>query len=161
MAHAAGVSVEGEVGVVGYAEGETSLGTAPEDAGRFDRETGVDALAISIGNVHLMREKSIMVDMPLLRAIEEATRSPLVLHGGSGLSPETRATLARSTRVSKINIGTEIRTAFGAALRQTLADDPEVFDRIEIMKRTIPMQAAAAVDVISGLCFAAPGVAQD
>lgn len=151
MAHAAGVSVEGEVGIVGYAEGEGSHGTAPEDAGRFDRETNVDALAISIGNVHLMQQRSGTVDMPLLRSIEAATRSPLVLHGGSGLSSETRVLLARSTRVSKINIGTELRMAFGSALRTALSADQDVFDRIAIMKRTMPPLEAAARDVIAEL----------
>lgn len=143
-AHAAGVSVEGEVGTVGYADGVESHGTRPDEAERFDRETGVDALAVSIGNVHLMQSKSADVDMALLREVEAATRSPLVLHGGSGLALETRTLLARTTRVSKINIGTELRMAFGTALRQTLAADPKVFDRIAIMSSTVvPLTLAA------------------
>lgn len=157
MAHAAGVSVEGEVGIVGYADGEGSRGTAPEEAGRFDHETHVDALAISIGNVHLMQEASGTIDMALLRSIEAATRSPLVLHGGSGLSPGTRALLARSTRVSKINIGTELRMAFGAALRAALSADPEAFDRIAILKQTVPPLQAAARAAIAELLADADG----
>lgn len=151
LAHAAGVSVEGEVGVVGYADGAKSHGTRPEDAKRFDLETGVDALAVSIGNLHLMQDASATVDMPLLREIEAVTRSPLVLHGGSGLSAKTRSELARATRVSKFNIGTELRMAFGSALRQTLDSDREVFDRLTILGRTIPPLDTAAREVIAGL----------
>lgn len=153
-AHAAGVSVEGEVGLVGYVDGVASHGTSPEEAQRFDSETQVDALAISIGNVHLMQAKSGAIDMALLRAIEAVTHSPLVLHGGSGLPTLTRQELARSSRVSKFNIGTELRMAFGAALRQTLDANPDMFDRIEIMAGTVPSLRAAARDVIANL---APG----
>lgn len=55
LAHAAGISCEGEIGFVGYAEGELSRGTDPEEALRFANETAVDAMAISVGNVHLQQ----------------------------------------------------------------------------------------------------------
>lgn len=58
VARMAGVSVEGEVGFVGYADGRPSAFTAPQDAARFVAETGVDALAVSVGNVHLQTEKT-------------------------------------------------------------------------------------------------------
>ncbi|MCP4380774.1 MAG: class II fructose-bisphosphate aldolase [Hyphomicrobiales bacterium] len=151
LAHAAGVSVEGEVGVVGYAGGSASAGTDPVDAQRFDREAGADALAISIGNLHLMQSGAAAVDMTLLREIEAVTRAPLVLHGGSGLDAETRASLAGSTRVCKINIGTELRMAFGSALRATLAADPGVFDRVAILSGTVEPVSVAARAAISGL----------
>ena len=53
MAHSAGISCEGEIGFVGYSNGEQSAGTDPEEAAIFARETGVDGMAISVGNVHL------------------------------------------------------------------------------------------------------------
>ena len=56
LAHRAGLSCEGEIGFVGYAEGEASAGTDPQEAGRFARETEVDAMAVSVGNVHLQTE---------------------------------------------------------------------------------------------------------
>jgi fructose-bisphosphate aldolase, class II len=144
-AKAAGVSVEGEVGRVGYAGGAPSETTSPEEARRFDRESGADALAISIGNVHLQTEKSAGIDFAALRAIEEATTLPLVLHGGSGIPGDIRRKLARETRVSKLNIGTELRMAFGAALRRSLADNPAAFDRLEILSGTVaPVRAEAA-----------------
>ena len=147
-AHRAGVSVEGEVGFVGYAGGRASAFTAPSDAARFEADTAVDALAVSVGNVHLQTEKTEGIDIAALSAIEAVTRVPLVLHGGSGISPATRRLLARQHRIRKFNIGTELRQAFGAALRQVLAEHPDSFDRIEILRSTIPAQRAAARDVI-------------
>jgi fructose-bisphosphate aldolase, class II len=151
VAEMAGVSVEGEVGVVGYAEGQASTFTSPGDAARFATETAVDALAISVGNVHLQTEATDGIDIDALRAIEAVTSVPLVLHGGSGISPAARRMLARQHRIRKFNVGTELRQAFGASLRQTLADNPQSFDRIEILRPTIAAQREAAKTVIVNL----------
>ena len=151
IAHAAKVCVEGEVGVVGYAGGGAYAFTSPSDAQRFDNESGADALAISIGNVHLNTEKSSGIDFDILHAIEAVTRLPLVLHGGSGIPVAVRQKLARETRVTKFNIGTELRMAFGVALRKSLAAHPNGFDRIELLKETIPAIRKEAVAVIRPL----------
>jgi fructose-bisphosphate aldolase class II len=151
VAHMAGVSVEGEVGVVGYADGRASSVTMPAEAARFAAETGVDALAVSVGNVHLQTEKTDGIDMAALAAIEAVTTVPLVLHGGSGIPPDLRRTLAHRHRVKKFNIGTELRQAFGAALRKSLADHPHSFDRIELLRPTIPALRQAAREVIVNL----------
>lgn len=150
-AAAAGVSVEGEVGIVGYADGRASAHTAPADARRFEAETGVDALAVSVGNVHLQTEPTAGIDVAALQAIAAVTHCPLVLHGGSGIAPDLRRLLAREHRVAKFNIGTELRQAFGTALRRQLADHPLRFDRIEILSATIPAQRAAAAEVMRNL----------
>jgi fructose-bisphosphate aldolase, class II len=68
---------------------------------------------------------------------------PLVLHGGSGLDHALRAQLAADTTVCKFNIGTELRQAFGAALRDSLASDPTRFDRIALLRDTIDPVAKA------------------
>jgi fructose-bisphosphate aldolase class II len=150
-AHASHVSVEGEVGFVGYAEGAASALTNPQEAARFERESGVDALAISVGNVHLQTQKTAGIDVGALRAIEAVTRVPLVLHGGSGIADGERLWLAQNTRVAKFNIGTELRMAFGAALRRSLADQPQGFDRIALLKPVIPAVRDATIKVITGL----------
>ena len=155
-ARPAGVSVEGEVGFVGYAGGRQSRATSPEDAARFAAETGIDALAISIGNVHLQQEKTDGIDFDALRAIEAATAVPLVLHGASGIAPAIRGRLARGHRVRKFNIGTELRQAFGAALRKSLADQPSSFDRIELLRPTIAAVREAARDAITSIGPARP-----
>lgn len=147
LAHAAGLSCEGELGVVGYAGGEASTGTDPEEAARFVRETGVDALAVSVGNVHLQQDAGQGLDLARLRAIEAVTGLPLVIHGGSGVPADQRAALAAGSRIAKFNIGTELRMAFGAALRAAVAKDPGRFDRIAILHDTEEpvMEAARAV----------------
>jgi len=144
MAKSAGVSVEGEIGFVGYSEGESSTGTLPEEAERFAAQTGVDAMAVSVGNVHLQQEKAAELDIEALRAIESVTDIPLVIHGGSGVPVEMRGFLARQSKVCKFNIGTELRMAFGKALHLAVNQDPERFDRVSILKEIEnPVQLAA------------------
>ncbi len=136
IAHAAGLSCEGEIGFVGYTEGEASARTDPRDAARFARETGVDAMAVSVGNVHLQETKAATIDREALRAIEQVTEIPLVIHGGSGVPVEMRRDLARTSNICKFNIGTELRMAFGQALREAVNRDPSRYDRVSIMKET-------------------------
>mmetsp|Transcript_7244 Transcript_7244/g.12093 ORF Transcript_7244/g.12093 Transcript_7244/m.12093 type:complete len:277 (-) Transcript_7244:381-1211(-) len=136
MAHAAGISCEGEIGFVGYAGGENSAGTDPEEAAKFATQTGVDAMAISVGNVHLQEDKDGGLDEPRIRAIEAVTNVPLVIHGGSGVPMAQRTSLARTSSICKFNIGTELRMAFGSALRAAVNADPARFDRVSILKET-------------------------
>ena len=137
LAHAATVSCEGEIGFVGYAEGEASNGTDPSEAERFARETQVDAMAVSVGNVHLQQQKSSGLDLQRIHDIESVTDVPLVIHGGSGVPAEQRLALANRTAICKYNIGTELRMAFGSALREAVNRDRERFDRNAILKETI------------------------
>lgn len=136
MAHAAGVSCEGEIGFVGYAEGEESHGTEPEEAEKFARETAVDAMAISVGNVHLQSDSVSQLDEERIRQIQLQCSVPLVIHGGSGVTVEQRVHLARNTSICKYNIGTELRMAFGKALRGSVNKDALRFDRVAILKDT-------------------------
>lgn len=151
IAHAAGISCEGEIGFVGYSEGENSLGTDPEEAAIFARDSGVDAMAISVGNVHLQQNHEGGLDEVRIRAIEALTEVPLVIHGGSGVPLEQRQRLARTSKVCKFNIGTELRLGFGKSIRQILADDGEVFDRIQILKQVEPDLQAAAQIALRGI----------
>ena len=153
FARPAGISVEGEVGFVGYAAGAESVVTSTEDAARFNRDSGADAMAVSVGNVHLQTEPGDGINMDALRAIEAVTTLPLVLHGGSGIPAATRNLLAQRSRVAKFNIGTELRAVFGAALRRSIADQPDVFDRITLLKPVIPEIRAAAANVIRALRY--------
>lgn len=136
LAHAAGVSCEGEIGFVGYADGESSTGTDPAEAARFARETCVDAMAVSVGNVHLQQGEGGRLDEKRIREIQNLTDVPLVIHGGSGVPADQRAALARGTSICKFNIGTELRMVFGAALREAVNADPERFDRVAILQET-------------------------
>jgi fructose-bisphosphate aldolase class II len=153
LAHANGVSCEGEVGFVGYAGGAASATTDPAEAARFARETGVDAMAIAVGNVHLRQDHAGGIDEAALAAIARATGGtmPLVIHGGSGVPPDQRSRLARTTPIAKFNIGTELRQTFGAALRQTLADHPDAFDRLKILSATEAPMTERARDILRSL----------
>ena len=154
MAHDAGISCEGEIGFVGYANGDNSTGTDPEEAARFARDSGVDAMAISCGNVHLQEDKQGGLDVARIKAIEAVTELPLVIHGGSGVPVAQRAQLAAESRICKFNIGTELRMAFGQALRAAVTADATRFDRVQILRETADPVKAAAMRVISA--FGAP-----
>jgi len=149
MAHSAGISCEGEIGFVGYADGESSAGTDPEEAARFAAETKVDAMAISVGNVHLQQNAGDGLDEDRIAAIDAVTHVPLVIHGGSGVPVAQRSKLARETSICKFNIGTELRMAFGGALRTAVNADAERFDRVSILKETESPVTEAARRVIS------------
>ena len=154
MAHAAGISCEGEVGFVGYAGGASSNGTDPAEAAKFSCDSGIDALAISVGNVHLQQKKDSGLDLDRIAEIEAMTSVPLVIHGGSGVPNAQRTLLASQTSICKFNIGTELRVAFGIALRQAVASDPTRFDRVQILVDTIDPVQLAAQRVLSA--FGAP-----
>lgn len=150
MAQAAGISCEGEIGFVGYDGGEASDGTAPDEAQRFAQETGVDAMAISVGNVHLQQDAGDGLDETRIRAIEALTEVPLVIHGGSGVPLAQRKALATGSDICKFNIGTELRMAFGAALRDAVNADPDRFDRVQILRDTHAPLVTATRAVLRG-----------
>ena len=151
MARSYSASCEGEIGFVGYAEGETGAVTSPGEAGRFASETGIDAMAVSVGNVHLQTERMADIDIAAIRAIEKQTNIPLVLHGGSGIPSAMRRELAATTNVCKFNIGTELRQVFGSSLRQTLSGDSRIFDRIAIMEKIADPVRSKAREIIREL----------
>ena len=151
LAHNAGISCEGEIGFVGYSGGESSAGTDPNEAAEFARQTAIDAMAISVGNVHLQQDREGVLDEPRIKAIEAVTSVPLVLHGGSGVPNAQRTHLAKHSAICKFNIGTELRMAFGNALRVSVNQDATRFDRLQILKDTIDPVEEAARQVLR--CF--------
>jgi fructose-bisphosphate aldolase class II len=157
MAHAAGISCEGEIGFVGYANGDQSAGTDPAEAAIFARQTSVDAMAISVGNVHLQQDREGGLDIARIRAIEAVTTVPLVIHGGSGVPLAQRILLAQQSKICKFNIGTELRMAFGAALREAVNRDPDRFDRVQILQDTHAPMVTATRAVLRGFMAKRPG----
>ena len=137
MAHQNGISCEGEIGFVGYNNGEKSAGTIPAEAEKFAKETGVDAMAISCGNMHLQENKQGGLDIARIRAIEALTNLPLVIHGGSGVPVSQRKILSATSNICKFNIGTELRKVFGEVLRNVINSDDKRYDRVQILKDTI------------------------
>lgn len=104
-----GATVEAELGLVGGSEdGSTDEGircTNPEDAKLFCEKTGVDALAVAIGNAHGNYPVAPRLAFDVLKAIDEKTDVPLVLHGGTGITPEDFRK-AVGLGIRKINIAT-------------------------------------------------------
>ena len=155
MAHAAGISCEGEIGFVGYSGGEESAGR-PCPCGPYrSRHQTFDAMAISVGNVHLQQNRQGGLDIARIRAIEAVTSVPLVIHGGSGVPVAQRKMLATGSKVCKFNLGPELWMAFGQALRTAVNADADRFDRVSILKETHDPVVAATRKVIRA--FGAPG----
>jgi fructose-bisphosphate aldolase, class II len=131
-----GVSVEGEVGVVGGSEDNEQdtdiLKTKPEIAEKFAKETGVDALAVAIGNCHGLYKGKPDLDIPRLKLIKKMVDIPLVLHGGSDL-PLNQAKKAIAAGIKKFNIGTDLKYAFARSLKSTINREPMPFNPPEIL----------------------------
>jgi ketose-bisphosphate aldolase len=124
VAHARDVAVEAELGHLpdateqGIDASFASL-TDPESAASFVERTGVDCLAVSIGNVHLLTTGHAHIDLTRLVAIHDRTPVPLVIHGGTGFPPEAIPAAIRHGAV-KFNVGTILKKTFLAAIRQLL-----------------------------------------
>ncbi|WP_332446397.1 class II fructose-bisphosphate aldolase [Sphaerochaeta sp.] len=126
VAHAAGVSVEAELGSIAGGDkshegGGEEIYTNPELAKRFAEETGIDALAVSIGTVHGLYKGEPKISIETLRAIDTVVPVPLVLHGGSG-TPEQTIKQCIAHGIRKINVNTEISVAVLDALQTSLSD---------------------------------------
>jgi ketose-bisphosphate aldolase len=142
LAHAAGVSVEGELGHVGQNSDApaTQFLTTPNDAARFVSETDVDALAVAIGTAHGFYKGEVRLDFARLQQIAAAVpNTPLVLHGGSGVSAELlQQSIACGIR--KVNFGTELKNAFTRAVKTSLSSS----DDIDLRRTFAPAIAAVA-----------------
>ena len=124
-AHQRGAAVEGELGHLPNFTGtavDTSGShlTEPDEAGEFVRATGVDCLAVSVGNVHLLEGREAALQLDRLSAVGQAAGVPLVLHGGTGL-PADALPAVIAGGVAKINVGTGLKRAFLDAMREALA----------------------------------------
>lgn len=121
MAKPLGITVEGELGAVGRVDSLSAEGadrfsyTDPEQAAEFVALTGIDALAISIGNGHGLYRQAPKLDFDRLAAIRKAVDVPLVLHGGSG-TPTDQLHHAIELGISKVNVASELAQAYLAAI---------------------------------------------
>ena len=118
-----GVFVEGQIGELPHGwNGVKGNGviTDPQVAKSFVEETGVQALSVSIGNVHIMTEGKAAVNLEALRKIREVVDVPLVVHGGTGFPAESAAAVI-GLGVTKFNFGTTLKQAYLAAVREKMA----------------------------------------
>ncbi len=144
IAHSFGASVEGEIGHVGQADAEDNdahdLYTKVEEALDYAGQTGVDALAVSIGTAHGAYKSRPKLDLVRLHEIHNALEIPLVLHGGSGLSDDDfRNSIANG--ISKVNIFTDLCLAGNRAMREGLEEDLAYLDirnrKVALMKEEV------------------------
>ena len=123
MARPGGVWVEAQIGTLPAGNGSDSIGgemTDPQVAAAFVAETGVDALGISIGNVHVMTSGKASPDLGVLRRIRALVQVPLVVHGGTSLTPAGLRKMV-TLGVTKINFGTILKQVYLEAVRDRLA----------------------------------------
>jgi ketose-bisphosphate aldolase len=151
-AHELDVAVEGEVGALAEMRGgrldeAASRMTGVDEAVAFVEATGVDCLAVAVGNVHFVHDDhSPTIDTGRIREIRAAVAVPLVLHGGSG-TPADQVVAAIEAGISKLNVGTRLKRVYGAALSEALRDGTSDANRQYGSRGPddVCLQAAAAV----------------
>lgn len=141
MAHALGVTVEGEIGHVGKTDTTATEGdgvstlTGVAEAVSYAMETQVDVMAISIGNAHGRYTKLPKLDFQRLAEICEAVGIPLVLHGGSG-TPEEDLRRAISLGIAKINVATDLTHAVRDSLLSQWNDNKDLWPPVAMANAT-------------------------
>lgn len=132
IAHAAGLSVEAELGRLSGVEDQISVSerdsiyTNPAEAEEFVKATGVDSLAIAIGTAHGKYKGVPKLDFDRLEEIKKLLDMPIVLHGSSGV-PLEDLKKAVTLGVNKINIDTDVRQAFTDGVHEVFAAKPSEY----------------------------------
>lgn len=147
------VAVEGEVGSVPYADipgaAKDSI-TSVEEARIFAEESGADWMAVAVGQVHRLVEEKCRIKFDLLQEIQEAASLPLVIHGGSGVESGDVDKLL-GYHVGKMNYGTGLRLAFGEALKKSIQENPNEYDRLRLFEGSVDAVREEAKRVITQL----------
>ena len=139
-AHYCGADVEAEIGELPNADISTetlSKGkmTDPDEAVYFVEETGIDALAVAVGNVHLLESKKADLDFELIRTLKKKIKVPLVLHGGTGISPENLKE-AIKLGMCKVNVGTVLKRGYLKSIQSYFNDyDIDKMDPHDVIGR--------------------------
>ena len=136
FAHDLGISVEGELGHIGFAkDGVPTDYTQVDEALRYCELTGVDALAVAVGTAHGHYKQAPVLAIDRIRELHEAIPAALVLHGGSGV-PDDQIRAAVAAGIRKVNFGTDVCVSFLDAVRKV---DPSIIGVDTYMKE--PVQA--------------------
>tara|TARA_Y100000590_G_scaffold370595_1_gene432534 strand:+ start:375 stop:1208 length:834 start_codon:yes stop_codon:yes gene_type:complete len=151
LAHKYNISVEGEIGEVGYFKGKKSKCTNILEAKEYASKSKIDAMAISVGNTHLQTSKISKINYQKILEIQNITNLPLVLHGSSGISHIMRNKIARKTKVAKFNIGTELRMVACKSLRKSFNNNIKNFDKISIIKPSIKKLKKETIKIIKNI----------
>jgi ketose-bisphosphate aldolase len=139
QAHALGVSVEGEIGVMAGTEDELvirqdqAIYTTPEEALEFQARSGVDFLAAAIGTAHGFYKVTPRLNIDTLRAIRAQADFPLVIHGGTGLSVEVVKELVASGG-AKMNVSTQVKKTYIDSLFDYITEHRYEYDPLRVLK---------------------------
>ncbi|MDE1549232.1 class II fructose-1,6-bisphosphate aldolase [Jeotgalibaca caeni] len=134
-AHSKGASVEAEVGTVGGTEDGVTGGIQyanPQECLRMVQEAKIDALAAALGSVHGPYSGEPKLGFDEMKEISDLTKTPLVLHGGSGI-PQHQIEKAIEYGHCKINVNTECQQVWTEAVRDKLATDSKEYDPRKII----------------------------
>lgn len=130
MCAAVGVPVEGEIGRVGGKEDDLESDggyTIPEEAVRFEKESGLFSMAVGVGTAHGFYKEKPQLNKELITTLRGVLQAPMVLHGASGLSDEDVKDCIRRG-ICKVNFATELRAAYTEGVKAVLAENPKTFD---------------------------------
>lgn len=130
MCAAVGVPVEGEIGRVGGKEDDLESDggyTIPEEAVRFEKESGLFSMAVGVGTAHGFYKEKPQLNKELITTLRGMLQAPMVLHGASGLSDEDVKDCIRRG-ICKVNFATELRAAYNEGVKAVLAENPKTFD---------------------------------
>lgn len=156
-AHALGVDVEGELGHVGHADKLSDFTTVsgftdPEQAVDFVKKTGVDVLAISVGNAHGNYVQEPNLDLARIEKINQMLDIPLALHGGTGI-PEEQIKEAIKLGINKLNVGTAYNQAFYYQMKEVIENKRSgdtYYEALNAIKPAIKEELRGYIRLASG-----------
>lgn len=127
-AHACGIMVEGEIGAVKIYDSEAGYRQTglsdPEEVVYYVAGSGVDSVAVAVGNMHKMPVKEANIDIPLIEEIRKRVSVPLVMHGSTGIKDEDLVSAIKAG-ITKINIATEFNRTFSTGIKQIMDGNPD------------------------------------
>lgn len=155
LAHAKGISVEAELGVIADADRsleEIAAGyTDPEVARHFAKDTGVDCLAVSVGTAHGNYTHTPKINFDLLKELVDTVSCPIVVHGGSGTPDQDVEEMVR-LGIAKLNVGTDFFNAYKKAMFDTMNErglDVEPVEVMEAARKAVEEVALQKLDILT------------
>lgn len=145
------VSVEGEIGSVPYADipgAAKDAVTDPNEAKKFAEQSGLDWMAVAVGQVHRLTGKTARIHFDRLKEISDNTNVPLVVHGGSGIDQRDLDELTKG-KVAKMNFGTGLRIAFGETLKKSVEENPKQYDRLVLFENSVKAVEQEAINIMN------------
>lgn len=158
--HYFNIPVEAELGAIGGKEdehmSEESLKTKPEEVAEFVKRTGVDSIAVAIGNVHGL-DMEPDLDFELLNEIDKSTAVPIVLHGGSGI-PFDQVRKAKKHNLIKVNYGSDLRKQFISTFGSAFEKNNNEFNIMSLSVQSVENVRKKAISIINEVNNTATGI---